>query len=88
MVNSIPADINLQTQVESWLADCTGWSSGWAGLQRTFVSEATTTAIAATALAPSGKMSLPLTMSEPSLVSLLLWSALQIAVTPSSLSEL
>ena len=88
LVDAIVADINLQTQIESWLADCMGWSSGWAGVQRTLVSEATTAAIAATALAPSGPMSLLLTMSEASLVSLLLWSASQIAVTPSSLSEL
>ena len=34
----IVVQCNLQTQVESWLDDCTG--CGWAGVQRTSVSEA------------------------------------------------
>ena len=53
LVDMIVADINLQTQVESWLDDCTGWYSGWAGLRRTDVSEAMTKTSSAMALAPS-----------------------------------
>ena len=53
MINAIVADINLQTQVESSLDDSTGWSSGWAGLQRTDVSEGMTETSSAMAWAPS-----------------------------------
>jgi len=50
-----------------------------------FVSAPVTATIAATAFAPPGPMRLFLKLSDASLVSLLLWIASQITLTPSSL---